>query len=462
VDAFDESITAYLEHGSYSDEYAPISQTGHNMTSQGIGYTVIDALDTMLLLNLTGPYQQSMHYLKHLHTFDVSGALDSFELTIRMLGGLLTVYHMTNGTEPVLIEKAIDLADRLMGAFDTVSGLPKTRIDLHSGTWKTRVWTDVFGMSDTHPAAIGTMQLEFKYLSHLTKDTRYQRVVERVMDVVRDHLPTDGLVSTAASTLTGQFTSNHVSIGALADSYFEYLLKQWLQTNKTQTVYLDMYTQAMDSIHAQLLLRSQLVKHTFVADRFGRHQLQASMHHLVCFLGGLLALGSVHSPFNNQSDLETAKQLGATCYSMYNSTLTGLSPETMHFYEPKWRPLPSNSTIDMYTTDDVAQHLLRPEAVETLYYLWKITGDVMYREWGWTMFQSLYKHARITRDGKGVGFSSIEHVNQLPVKHMDRMETFFLAETCKYFYLLFSNPKLVPLDAYVFNTEAHPLPIYHP
>ena len=100
-------------------------------------------------------------------------------------------------------------------------------------------------------------------------------------------------------------------------------------------------------------------------------------------------------------------------------------------------------------------NLQRPETVESLLYMWRITGEVKYRDWGWDMFQAFVEHTALD---DGTGYTSIGNVNQVPTPKRDNMESFWLAETLKYFYLLFGEDDVLPLDQIVFNTEAHPFP----
>lgn len=106
------------------------------------------------------------------------------------------------------------------------------------------------------------------------------------------------------------------------------------------------------------------------------------------------------------------------------------------------------------------QHsLLRPETVESLFVLWRLTRDPQWRERGWAIFTSLRRHARL----EGGGYASVESVEELPVRHRDGpMESFWLAETLKYLYLLFCDDDVLPLDKWVFTTEGHPLPVRVP
>ena len=102
-------------------------------------------------------------------------------------------------------------------------------------------------------------------------------------------------------------------------------------------------------------------------------------------------------------------------------------------------------------------NLLRPETVESLFYLYRLTGEKKYRDYGWKIFLAFEKYTKLP-----FGYTSINNVrNPGNVGYRNKMESFFLGETLKYFYLLFSDdPQVVPLDQFVFNTEAHPLPIY--
>ncbi|PNJ09756.1 MAN1B1 isoform 8, partial [Pongo abelii] len=121
---------------------------------------------------------------------------------------------------------------------------------------------------------------------------------------------------------------------------------------------------------------------------------------------------------------------------------TGLSPEIVHF---NLYPQPGRRDVEVKPAD--RHNLLRPETVESLFYLYRVTGDRKYQDWGWEILQSF---SRFTRDP------------QKP-EPRDKMESFFLGETLKYLFLLFSDDRnLLSLDAYVFNTEAHPLPIWTP
>lgn len=166
------------------------------------------------------------------------------------------------------------------------------------------------------------------------------------------------------------------------------------------------------------------------------------MDHLLCFVPGLLALGTLaetQDTKKNERHLGIAKQLMETCYQMYHRQPTGLSPDIVSF--------PGMNVYD-------GKYRLRPETVESLFYLYRVTKDQKYRDYGWEIFQAIERHARTEH-----GYGAVLNVEELPARTENKMESFFLAETLKYHYLLQGPDDLIPLDEYVFNTEAHPLRI---
>ncbi|CCU97582.1 unnamed protein product [Malassezia sympodialis ATCC 42132] len=107
-----------------------------------------------------------------------------------------------------------------------------------------------------------------------------------------------------------------------------------------------------------------------------------------------------------------------------------------------------------------SRNILRPETVESLYIAFQLTGDPLYREWGWSIFQAFQRWCQVDK-GYG-GYAGIDDVDSLDHQLIDRMETFWLSETLKYLYLLFAPRNKISLRHWVFNTEAHPLPVFAP
>ncbi|KIM69999.1 glycoside hydrolase family 47 protein [Scleroderma citrinum Foug A] len=488
MEAFKHAWTAYERDAMGDDEYHPISKKGTNLSDTGsIGYTVIDAIDTMLIMGLDNEYQRAKTWIQEKLSFDRNANYNTFETTIRAMGGLLSAYHLSMG-EPVFLEKARELGDRILPVFDTPTGLPLSMVNLHLREGV----QDVADSGYVSTAEAATLQLEFRYLAFLTEDNNYWEKAEKVMAVLKAATLPHGLVPIFVSPKTGSYGVSPVRLGSRGDSYYEYLIKQYLQTNQTEGVYREMYQKAMTGIHTYLVQRSipgnllnmaELIPVSTPDGKIG-WRLLAKQDHLVCFLGGSLMLGATTAEAvvehvsvpplprelsaHGRRDWLTGVELIKTCLATYD-TRTGLSPEIAHFRTESNKldvdaggKLPADWYIKgpgpgMPVPLD-ARYILRPETIESLFVAFRLTGDSWYRDQGWAIFQAIEKHCRIPSGG----YASVMNVDKVPVQLEDRMETFMMGETLKYLYLLFSDASVLPLSDYVFNTEAHPLPIFVP
>ncbi|XP_070845879.1 endoplasmic reticulum mannosyl-oligosaccharide 1,2-alpha-mannosidase [Chaetodon trifascialis] len=441
-DAFRHAWKGYKDNAWGHDELKPISKSFGEWF--GLGLTLIDALDTMWIMGLKEEFAEARNWVEKELSFNKNVDVNLFETTIRILGGLLSTYHLTG--DQVFLEKAKDLGSRLMPAFKTPSKIPFSDVNIGKGTAHPPRWT-----SDSTLAEVTSIQLEFRELSRLTQEPQYQEVVNEVMKLVHK-LPgkQDGLVPMFINTNSGQFTHKGVfTLGARADSYYEYLLKQWIQGGKTEDELLEDYLQAVEGVRKHLVRQTGPSRLTFVGE-LSHNRFNPKMDHLVCFLPGTLALGAHNGLPGDHMDL--AVELIETCHQMYKQMETGLSPEIVHFN------LQASDSRDVIVKPADRHNLLRPETVESLFYMYRFTKDTKYRDWGWDILQSFNNHTKVP----GGGYTSINNVRD-PVNPgpRDKMESFFLGETLKYLYLLFSDDmELLSLDKYVFNTEAHPIPIW--
>ncbi|XP_045326330.1 endoplasmic reticulum mannosyl-oligosaccharide 1,2-alpha-mannosidase-like isoform X5 [Leopardus geoffroyi] len=467
IDAFRHAWTGYRKFAWGHDELKPVSRSFSEWF--GLGLTLIDALDTMWILGLKKEFEEARKWVSKKLRFQKDVDVNLFESTIRILGGLLSAYHLSG--DDLFLRKAEDFGNRLLPAFQTPSRIPYSDVNIGTGAAHPPRWT-----SDSTVAEVTSIQLEFRELSRLTGSKKFQEAAEEVTRRVHSLSgKKDGLVPMFINTHSGLFTHMGVfTLGARADSYYEYLLKQWIQGGKKETQLLEDYLEAVEGIKRHLLRRSEPRKLTFVGE-LAHGRFSAKMDHLVCFLPGTLALGAHHGlPADH---MELARALMDTCYQMNRQMETGLSPEIVHFnlypqgdrkdvqvkpaeLSPCCVPHPSLPPSPSPAQPADRHNLLRPETVESLFYLHRLTGERKYQDWGWEILQSFNKYTRVPSGG----YSSISNVQDpLNPQPRDKMESFFLGETLKYLYLLFSDdPALLSLDAYVFNTEAHPLPIWAP
>lgn len=453
------SFWDYHKHGWGSDVYHPISKTGENMGPRPLGWMVVDCLDTLMLMGLSKEEKVARKWVAEELDYDFDYAVNTFETTIRMLGGLLSAHYLSG--DQLYLDKAQDLGDRIIKAFDLPTGIPYASINLRTGQGL-RSHADG-GASLT--AEVATLQLELKYLSHLTGDPKYWRKAEKAMEVLYNgNKPEDGLVPIFIHPDNGKFRGKYIRLGSRGDSYYEYLLKQYLQTG--ERVYWNMYRESVDGVKKHMLGKLYPSGLTFIGELENGigNGLLSKMDHLVCFYGGSLALGATEGLTETDYrkdrlwtslrslDLALGRAVTEACYAMYNQTATGLAPEIVVFNTDK------DSKEDFYIKPADRHNLQRPETVESLFILWRITKDPIYRVWGAQIYESFEKHLKTHG-----AFDSISDVtNPSDVRFRDNMESFWLAETLKYLYLLFEEDDVIPLTDNVFNTEAHPLPRFEP
>lgn len=212
--AFLHAWNAYRRDAWGKDEYHPITKYGTNMIQKGQGFTIVDSLDTILLMGLDKEFQEAKAWVRDELNFDQDGDVNLFETTIRVLGGLLSAYDQS-GHDPVFLTKAVDLADRLMGGFETPSGIPYASVHLKD---RRGVPSHDRGISST--SEVATLQLEFKYLSYLTNDDKYWKAAENVVLKMRQLDSLDGLVPIYINPYTGNFHGGEIRLGSRGDSYY--------------------------------------------------------------------------------------------------------------------------------------------------------------------------------------------------------------------------------------------------
>jgi len=289
----------------------------------------------------------------------------------------------------------------------------------------------------------------------------YSKKAQHIIDHL-DHLNKNpaGLYPLFIDPNSGNFANQKISFGGCGDSFYEYLLKVWLLTGRTNKQYKKMYCEAMEGMIKVMLTansKGMMYIPTFEGSR------RTEMEHLTCFAPGMIALGSVSGILDSAEEekkhLKIAKSLAYSCYMMYQGTATKLGPENANFMGSGEHGISTN----------IASYHLRPETVESIFYLWRVTNETKYRDWAWQIFIALEKHCRMKHGYSGI--RNVEDGNNINQNsnRLDKMESFYLAETLKYMLLLFEEEDILPLagiddnrglisgDFYVFNTEAHPI-----
>lgn len=408
---FLHSWNAYKQYAWGHDDLKPLSKSYHDWYGESLLMTPVDALDVMYIMDLKEEAEKTKNYITANISFDKNISVKNFEITIRLLGGLLSSYQLSGDAK--LLALADELGQRLLPVFNSPTGMPYMFINLRTGEVSGKI---------SNPAEIGTLLIEFGTLSKLTRKQVYYDKAKKALVQLFNNRSSIGLVGSAINVETGEWvnTTSHISGGI--DSYFEYLLKCALLFDDNELM--GMWKKSIEPINKYLADSVETGFWYGQCDMNTGEQNGTLYGALDAFMPAVLALGG---------DLERAVKLQESSYKMW--MLNHIEPEQIDYST-------MNVTYPSYP--------LRPEIIESAYYLFHFTGDEKYREMGETFFNDIKKYCR----GE-VGYAALKSVETK--EKSDEMESFFLAETLKYFYLLFSKPETLDFNKIIFNTEAHPI-----
>ena len=474
---FQKSWASYRAKAWMKDALKPISG-GYVDQFSGWAATLVDSLDTIWMMGMREEFYEAVAAVA---TIDfgksTTATVNTFETCIRYLGGLIAAYDLSG--HEVLLQKAVEVGDLLYAGFNTENGMPVDFITFETAKEGTGLRVE----SQVVSASPGTITLEFSRLSQLTGDNKYYAAVSQVMDLFYKNQNATSLpgmwpmmVSMSQKDVRNgyQFT-----IGGNADSLYEYLPKVHAllgSADPSSEKYEVMSRYFMDTARDSLFFRPMIPDNEDILISGNCDVLQdgprldPESEHLSCFIGGLYALGG--RLFSNDEYLDLGAKLARGCAYAYKSFPTGIMPERYNmalcagedhrkgcvwdeaaFAEEAAKRYQYKADLPKgFTTAKDPRYILRPEAIESIFILWRITGDASFRDTAWEMFEAVAK-ATDTEYAN----AAIMDVN-VPGggKKEDYMESFWMAETLKYFYLCFADTDLISLDEFVLNTEAHP------
>lgn len=457
-DVRSEFLHAWRGYKKYAwghDDLKPLSKTYHDWYEQPLLMTPVDALDTMILMGLKDEAARTRKYIIRNLSFEKDIYVQNFEITIRLLGGLLSSYQLTGDKR--LLALAEDLGNRLLPVFESPTGLPYRYVNLKTGKVRD---------AKTNPAEAGTLLIEFGTLSKLTRRPVFYDKAKRALVEIYKRRSAIGLVGTWINVETGQWVDTDSHISGAIDSYYEYLLKCWLLFDDQ-----DCKRMWLDSIAAI---------NKYLADNIDRgarrYELELWYGHADMNTGVRTATtyGALDAFFPSvlalSGDLDRASLLQESSRKMWRQY--GIEPEEINY-----------QTLEVVSPG----YPLRPEIVESTYYLHhyatlgprasrpqsspsfrrgaeprsatvgqfrtvhgRLASAASYLQQGQLMFDDFVKYCRTDE-----GYAALKSV--LTKEHSDSMPSFLFAETFKYFYLLSAPPQTLDFDKVIFNTEAHPI-----
>ncbi|KAI1812221.1 glycoside hydrolase family 47 protein [Poronia punctata] len=499
--SFLHSWEGYKKYAWGHDEIKPLTAE-YKDPFGGWSATLVDSLDTLWLMGLKDEFDNAVKACDKIDfSTTTSRDINVFETTIRYLGGFLAAYELSEAQYPSLLNKSTELANLLMTAFDTPNHMPISRFN----------WRDYMKRKPQKApttvllAEIGSLSLEMTKMSQLTGDMQYYDAIKRIYDELeasqaQTALPGMWPVFVDASKSPMGFRGDSFTLGGMSDSTYEYLPKQYLLLGGALEQPRRMYERFIGTAKKYLLQRA-LHPGNLPIRFFGDVQMWSPpdggeslavtaprTQHLTCFAGGMVGLGA--KLFDRPADLEVAAELTDGCVWSYSGTPSGIAPE-IFFYIPcsssaedaddcqwsdrRWKDevkkyWASGEQADTMTDKKIAEiieqrrlplgmvdvydkrYQLRPEAIESVFYMYRLTGDAKWMDKAWDMFTAIEKHTRTE-----YAAAALRDVTERRPDQVDSMESFWLAETLKYFYLIFGEWELFDLDKWVLNTEAHPL-----
>lgn len=403
----------YKDHAWGADDLKPLTKSPKLWYKTSMLMTPVDAFDTFTLLGLTTEAKEAKDIILSKLDFNIDNDVQVFEITIRLLAGLITAYELDGDKK--FLALATDLGNRLMPAFNTPTGMPYRYVHLQTG--KTRDGIN-------NPAEIGTLMMEFGKLSKLTGDSKYYNAAKKAIMLVYKKRSAIDLVGEQIDVQTGKWVNNRAHIGAYIDSYYEYLYKSWLLFgDKDFKTAFDTHNKAIKKYlisktdHGWFMHQVDMNTGKIIGTTYGA---------LEAFYAGLCAFAG---------DIETGRQIQEANYYMW--TRFNIEPEEFNF------------KADTITS---AYYILRPENLESCFYMYRLTGQFKYLWQGKVMVESILDHCK-----NDVGFASLKNV--LTYEKTNSMESFFFGETLKYAYLIFAPESALDFKKVVLTTEAHPFKI---
>ncbi|XP_066554236.1 ER degradation-enhancing alpha-mannosidase-like protein 1 [Amia ocellicauda] len=442
----------YMKYAFPEDELNPIDCEGRgpdvldpsniniNDVLGNYSLTLIDTLDTLLVMGNVSEFHRAVKLVIDTVSFDKDSTVQVFEANIRILGSLISAHILlTDAKQPFgnvgledydneLLHLAHDLAVRLLPAFENTStGIPYPRVNLKNGVPPNSI-------NETCTAGAGSLLVEFGILSRLLGDSTFEWVARRAVKALWDLRSNEtGLLGNVINIQTGQWVSKQSGLGAGMDSFYEYLLKSYILFGDKEDY--KMFKAAYESIQNHLRRGRESCNEgegdppLYVnVNMFNGQIMNTWIDSLQAFFPGLQVLNG---------DVENAICLHAFYYAIWKRF--GALPERYN-----WQ----------LQAPDVLFYPLRPELVESTYLLYQATKNPFYLHVGMDILQSLEKYTKVR-----CGYATLHHV--VDKSKEDRMESFFLSETCKYLFLLFDedNPLHKSENKYIFTTEGHVVPI---
>lgn len=492
-EAFELCWKSYRSLAWGADELAPLSSSPKNMLG-GWGATLIDNLDTLWIMGMHDEFKKAVAAVANIKfEYAKCPEINTHDVNVHLLGGLLAAFDLS--ADQKLLEKSIELGDMLYAAFDTSNRMPI----IHWNANKAAHREEQLAEESVLGAELGSFILEFTRLSQITGDPKYFDAAQRVMELFdkkQDATKLAGLWPVSVNAKEELFDDDTFTLGAEASSLYKSLPRAYALLGGKVPMYRKMYENATFTATSHNIFRpmnpegkevllSGTVRVTTTENGNSQTHLESQMQYRSCFAGGMFALGG--ALLNIPSHQEIAHKLTDGCIWAHRVIPLGIMPEAFDvvpcaseincpwsewlWKQEVWKKANSlepepNPTLNVVNfikehrlpkgfigISDTAYNL-RPEAIESMFTLYRISGREDLLDAAWDMFQAM-QSATQTKNGNAAIVGVTDKGGELTLK--DSMDSMWMSQTLKYFYLMFSSPDMISLDEFVFNAGGHPL-----
>jgi mannosidase alpha-like ER degradation enhancer 2 len=432
---FHHAFDHYMQLAFPADELKPVSCEARDRTKEPRGslddalgdfaLTLVDAMDTLFVMGEVAHFESAVQAVLQHVTFDRDVTVSVFETTIRVLGGLLSAHVFVSELAPPwydggLLRLAADLGERLLPAFATATGIPFHRVNLLHGVPRGETTL-------ANTAGAGTLTLEFGLLSRLTGDERFDAAANGAVAALYARRSPIDLIGAMIDVHTGQWTDRAASIGAGGDSFYEYLLKSYVLFGDERALL--MFNRTYEAV--ELYLRTEQAWY-FEVDMSSGNVVRRHTDSLGAFWPGLQSL---------IGDIAAAEAVQSNYLNVWRHF--GFLPEGML----------AGDEHGARQSVRFGSYLLRPELLESTYFLYRATRHERHLD----ALEMMADSIELTRTR--CGFACVADVTENTLRLEDRLDSFFLSETLKYLFLAFDDDNPLHKRAVVFTTEGHPFPV---
>jgi mannosyl-oligosaccharide alpha-1,2-mannosidase len=491
-ETFERCWRSYQHLAWAADGLAPLSGMPTNAQGEWSAM-LLENLDTLWIMGMHEDFEKAVAAVTQINFQATSPEINTHHVNVRLLGGLLAAYDLS--TDGRLLEKCIEVGDMLYSAFDTPNRMPIIHWDIHRAARQ----EEQLAEENVLAAELGSFTLEFIRLSQITGDSKYFDAAQRVMELFdrrQESTKLAGLWPDFVNARAELFDGDVYTLGADGNSLYKVLPRAYALLGGQMPMYRRLYERATFAAAGHNLFRPMNpddkdvllsgTVHVFMTQNGKpRTHLESQVRYQSCFAGGMFALGG--ALFNIPAHKRIAHKLVDGCIWAHEAMPLGIMPEVFdmvpcasqmhcpwnewHWKQEAWKK--SNSLQPEIIPDQnvntfIQDHglpkgfigisdttsKLRPDVIESMFILYRMTGREDLLDKAWDMFQAL-QNASQTMHGNAA-IIDVTFGDKPPILS-DSMPNFWISETLKYFYLMFSSSDLISLDEYIFNAGGHPL-----